>query len=123
MALMFTCQMAFCQTDEMVFSMDEVDLKPSYPDGEDAMYRWIENNLGYPSEMADGPDVIGTVVVQFVIEKDGAISDIQPIKSLYPPLDKEAVRVVSKMSKWKPGIMNGMPVRVSNTISVKFMLK
>ena len=104
--------------DEKVYSMDEVEVRPSFPDGEDAMYLWIENNLRYPPEMA-ADDIIGTVIVQCVIEKDGSISDIQIIKSLYPQLDKEAVRVVSKMPKWKPGLMNGQPVRVSNTIRVK----
>lgn len=108
---------------ERVYSTEEVDVQPSFPDGEMAMYEWIENNLSYPSEMADGPDVTGSVVVQFVIEKDGKVSDIQTMKSLYPLLDKEAVRVVSMMPKWNPGMINGQPVRVSNNIRVKFMLK
>ena len=115
----YTLPIAFSQT----YTMDEVDVQPSFPGGECAMYEWIENNLSYPPEMADGPDVTGTVVVQFVIEKDGTVSDIQTMKSLYPLLDKEAVRVISMMPKWNPGMINGQPVRVSNNIRVKFMLK
>ena len=109
--------------NERVYSTDEVDVQPSFPGGEMAMYEWIGKNLSYPPEMADGPDVTGTVEVQFVIEKDGSVSNIQTMKSLYPLLDKEAIRVVSKMPKWKPGMINGNPVRVSNIIRVKFMLK
>ena len=109
--------------NERVYSTDEVDVQPEFPGGETAMYQWIEKNLSYPPEMADGPDVIGTVKVQFVIEKDGTVSNIQIMKSLYPLLDKEAIRIVRMMPKWKPGMINGQSVRVSNIISVKFMLK
>ena len=108
--------------NERVYSTDEVDVQPSFPGGEMAMYEWIGKNLSYPPEMAD-TDVIGSVIVQCVIEKDGTVSDIQTMKSLYPLLDKEVVRVVSKMPKWNPGMINGQPVRVSNNIRVKFMLQ
>ena len=108
--------------NERVYSMVEVDVQPSFPGGEMAMYEWIGKNLSYPPEMAE-TDVIGSVIVQCVIEKDGTVSDIQTMKSLYPLLDKEVVRVVSMMPKWNPGMINGQPVRVSNNIRVKFMLQ
>ena len=79
-------------------------------------YIWVGGSCDYGhKERAGGAAV--------VIEKDGKVSDIQTMKSLYPLLDKEAVRVVSMMPKWNPGMINGQPVRVSNNIRVKFMLK
>lgn len=120
MALMLTFQMAFSQTDDKIYQMDEVEVKPSFPDGENAMFQWIQKNLQYPPELAEC-DVIGRVIVQFVIEKDGSISSIQIAKSLYPSLDKEAARVVGLMPKWNPGKQNGQFVRVSFKLPVKFM--
>ena len=107
---------------ERVYSTDEVDVQPSFPGGEMAMYEWIEKNLRYPPELAD-TDVIGFVIVQCVIEKDGSISDIKIVRSFDPIVNKEATRVVSMMPKWNPGMINGQPVRVSNNIRVKFMLQ
>ena len=114
----YTLPILFSQT----YTMDEVDVQPSFPGGEMAMYEWIEKNLRYPPELAD-TDVIGLVIVQCVIEKDGSISDIKIVRSFDPIVNKEATRVVSKMPKWNPGMINGQPVRVSNNIRVKFMLQ
>ena len=81
---------------------------------------YLSKFLKYPKEAYENGEQ-GRVVVQFVVEKDGSLTDIRVVRSVSPPLDKEAVRVVSKMPKWKyPGLRNGEPVRVKYTMSVMF---
>jgi len=64
----------------------------------------------------------GRVAVSFIVEKDGSISDVKPILSVHPLLNKEAVRVVESMPKWTPGKQNGKPVRVRFNVPVMFKL-
>jgi protein TonB len=102
------------QKDE-VFLVGSVEQNPEFPGGQDAMMKWIYNELKYPviaMEMGIG----GRVTVSFVVGKDGSIRDITVMRGVDPSLDKEAVRVVSKMPKWMPGRQGG------NAVSVKFML-
>lgn len=81
---------------------------------------YLNKFLKYPKEAYENGEQ-GRVVVQFVVEKDGSLTDIRVVRSVSPPLDKEAVRVVSKMPKWKyPGLRNGEPVRVKYTMPVMF---
>lgn len=108
--------------DEKIYAIDEVEVPPEFPGGESAMYEWISNNIRYPDLYFD-VCIAGTIVVQVVIEKDGLISDVKVVKSLDPPLDKEVIRLVSIMPKWKPGKLDGQNVRVAFKIPVKFMLK
>jgi protein TonB len=84
------------------------------------MNEFINENLRWPDTEAD---VIGRVVVAFTVEKDGSLSDIKVAKSLDPLFDKEAVRVVKSMPKWKPGMDNGEPIRVRFSVPVTFRLK
>ena len=66
----------------------------------------------------------GRVICQFVVDRDGTIEDVQVVKSGgHPSLDKEAVRVIKLMPKWKPGLQDGKPVRVRYTVPVNFRLK
>jgi TonB family protein len=104
--------------EEEVFII--VETMPEFPGGQQAMMKFIAENIQYP---ADAMEKGGRVVCQFVVEKDGHIGDIQVVRtSGDASLDKEAVRVISSMPKWKPGRQRGQAVRVSYTLPVNFRL-
>ena len=101
---------------------DEVELKPSFPNGLTALTQLLNENIKYPAEAAkDG--VEGRVIVEFVVEKDGSINNVRVVQSVDPLLDKEAVRVVKRMPKWIPGKQNGVVVRVKYSIPITFNLE
>jgi protein TonB len=106
--------------DNNVYSV--VESSPSFPGGNAAMRQWMSQNLKYPP-VAQENGIQGTVTVQFVVEKNGSISNVKVIRGKDPSLDREAVRVVSSMPRWTPGKQNGKPVRVSYTVPVKFALQ
>jgi TonB family protein len=84
--------------------------------------KWVYQYLKYPEEaVADG--IQGRVVVDFVIEKDGKVSDVRVVKGLSPEIDAEVLKVVSASPKWKPGKVNGEKVRTSLTLPVEFKLE
>ena len=85
------------------------------------MLKYIMENMKYP-EQAMKEGIQGRVAVRFIVEKDGSISDVKPILSVHPLLNKEAVRVVESMPKWTPGKQNGKPVRVRFNVPVMFKL-
>lgn len=93
---------------------------PEFP-GKD-LQGWLKKNVKYPM-IAQENNISGKVFVKFVIEKDGSITDVQILRSVEASLDKEAVRVVKAMPKWKPGKQRGKPVRVSYTIPINFQLR
>lgn len=99
-----------------------VEQKPSFPGGDAAMYTWLGQNINYPPAAAE-EGASGKVIVQFIVEKDGSISNVKVVRGKHPALDAEAVRVVKKMPKWTPGRNNGMPVRVTYNLPVSFQLK
>ena len=95
---------------------------PAFPGGTHAMYKYLADNIKYPAE-AKVAGKQGRVMVQFVVRKDGSISDVSVAKSAGNTLlDNEAVRVVSSMPKWNPGTQGGKPVNVQYTIPVQFNL-
>jgi TonB family protein len=96
------------------------EVYPKFPGGTEKMFEFINENLRWPDTEAD---VQGRVIVLFTVEKDGSLSDIKVAKSLDPLFDKEAVRVVKSMPKWKPGMDNGEPIRVRFSVPVTFRLK
>lgn len=101
---------------------DVVEQMPTYPGGEAAMMQFISSNVRYPS-VAEENGVQGRVGLSFVIECDGSIGDVRVEKSVDPSLDKEAVRVIRSMPRWKAGTQNGKPVRVKYSTSVSFSLQ
>jgi protein TonB len=101
---------------------DVVEQMPSFPGGMGALMSWLSQNIKYPVIAAEN-GVQGRVIVQFVVEKDGSITDVKVAKSVDPSLDKEASRVVSAMPKWTPGKQNGSAVRVKYTVPVTFKLQ
>ena len=99
-----------------------VDEPPSFPGGDAARIAFLSNNLRYPA-VAMEQGIQGRVVTQFVVDKDGSITDVKVVRSLDPMLDKEAVRLVKSMPKWTPGKLNGSPVRVKYILPLSFRLE
>ena len=97
-----------------------VEDMPQFPGG--SVQKWIAKNVKCPM-IAQENNIQGKVFVQFVIEKDGSVSDVKVARSVDPSLDKEAIRVVKAMPKWKPGKQRGKPVRVSYTVPINFQLQ
>jgi protein TonB len=94
---------------------------PSYPGGQDALYSVISSNINYP-DIAKRAGIIGKVLLSFVIEKDGSVSNIRIERGIGGGCDEEAIKAVSKLDKWNPGIQNGRPVRVRMMIPIFFRL-
>ncbi len=106
---------------EEVINFYVIEEKPEFPGGEAAMFQWIAKNIKYP-EIAKENGVQGKVFVQFVIGKDGKVTDVQVVRGVDPSLDKEAVRVIQSMPTWKPGKQRGKAVKVSFQIPINFKL-
>jgi protein TonB len=98
-----------------------VEQPAEFPGGVQAMYKFINANMKYPSQ-ARRMGTEGSVFVEFVVEPTGAITGTKVIKGIGGGCDEEAVRVVQKMPPWKPGKQNGKPVRVRFVLPVKFVL-
>ena len=101
---------------------DVVEEMPSFPGGSAALMSYLSSNTKYPV-VAQENGVQGRVIVSFVVERDGSISDVKVARSVDPSLDREAQRVVKSMPKWKPGKQNGSAVRVKYTVPVVFRLQ
>jgi protein TonB len=84
--------------------------------------KWLGENISYPAAASE-EGVEGRVTVQFIVEKDGTVSNVIVVRGKHPALDAEAVRVVKKMPKWTPGRNNGQPVRVTYNLPVTFRLQ
>ncbi|SUB77682.1 energy transducer TonB [Porphyromonas macacae] len=104
---------------EKIFTV--VEKNPEFPGGINEMYKYLRENINYPQIAADN-GVQGKVHLGFVVERDGSITQIQVIRGVDPELDKEAIRVVKSMPKWKPGQQQGRPVRCRFTLPVTFQL-
>ena len=98
-----------------------VGQQPSFPGGREELFKYLTYNVKYPIDAAKNK-IEGRVLVTFVVEHDGSISNVDVANSVYPSLDKESIRVVSGMSKWIPGKVNGKTVRVKYTIPITFRL-
>ena len=100
-----------------------VEQMPEYPDGGMAgLMKYLSGAIRYPAIAAEN-GVQGRVTVQFVVNRDGSIVDAQVVRGVDPYLDKEALRVINSMPKWKPGMQRGKPVRVRYTVPVNFRLQ
>lgn len=109
------------QLPERIFG-DVVEQMPSFPGGQKALIEYLTANVRYPDDCEE-TCVQGRVVVSFVVERDGSITEAKVVKSVYPSLDEEALRVVSGMPKWIPGKLNGESVRTKYMIPITFRLK
>ena len=108
------------QEETKVF--DVVEEMPSFPGGPGALMSFLSSNIKYPV-VAEENGIQGRVIVAFVVERDGSITDVRVVKSVDQSLDKEAVRVVKSMPRWIPGKQNGSAVRVKYTVPVTFRLQ
>ena len=109
------------EEEEVVFVV--VETMPEFPGGQQALFKYLSENVKYPV-IAQENGIQGRVICQFVVNKDGSIVDVEVVRSGGDPsLDKEAVRVIKSMPKWKPGQQRGKPVRVKYTVPVNFKLQ
>ena len=121
LVLLFSFMTSTAQTKKNDMVFDVVEVMPQFPGGQIAMMKYIMENMKYPKQaMKEG--IQGRVTVRFIVEKDGSISNVRPVLSVHPLLNKEAVRVVESMPKWSPGKQNGKPVRVRFNVPVMFKL-
>ena len=101
---------------------DVVEQMPSFPGGDAELMKFLSTHIKYPV-VAEENGIQGRVVVQFVVERDGSITDVRVVRSVDPSLDKEAIRVTKSMPHWIPGKQNGSAVRVKYTLPVTFRLQ
>ena len=110
------------EEEEVVFVV--VETMPSFPGGNQALFKYLSDNMKYPV-IAQENGIQGTVVCQFVVNKDGSIVDVEAVKNTSgdATLEKEAIRVIKSMPKWSPGKQRGKAVRVKYTVPVRFRLQ
>ena len=102
-------------------ALEVVEEMPEFPGGEIELMKFISRNVKYPDDAKEAGKA-GRVIVKFVIDKDGSISDATILRSVYPSIDAEALRVVNAMPKWNPGKVKGEPVKVKYTLPLTFSL-
>lgn len=105
---------------EQIFTA--VEQQAQFPGGQGALMKFLSSNIRYP-ESAQQNDIQGRVIVKFVVERDGSVSQAQVVKGVDRALDQEALRVVRKMPRWQPGKNNGVAVRSLFTLPVTFRLQ
>ena len=107
--------------DDWAEILVQVVEQPEFPGGMAELMKYLQKNLRYP-QICKEQRVQGRVILQFVVNADSTITDVNVVKSVNPHLDEEAVRVVKAMPKWAPGTQRGEPVRVRFTLPVTFRL-
>ncbi|UTW68146.1 energy transducer TonB [bacterium SCSIO 12643] len=106
--------------EEEIFTI--VETNPSFPGGEAKMYEFLGKNMKYPPIARDN-NIQGRVYVSFVVEKNGAITDVRVLRGIGGGCDEEAIRVVKSMPKWSAGKQRGKPVRVRFNLPIVFKLQ
>ena len=99
-----------------------VEQMPEFPGGDKGFYQYIADNIKYPAEARED-EIKGRVIVNFIVEPDGSVSNIKVLRGIGGGCDEEAVRLVESMPKFKPGMQDGEAVRVSYTVPVLFKLQ
>ena len=121
----YTAPVAVVEEEEEVadnFVFVTVEDMPEFPGGVPGLLKWISDNVNYPTIAAEN-GIEGRVNCQFVVNADGSVSDVVVMRSLDPNLDKEAIRVLKLLPKFKPGQQRGKPVRVKYSVPVRFQLQ
>ena len=114
---------ALAQTDSaasLIYIQSEID--PIFPGGDKALFKYIKDSIKYPEGPRDS-GIQGRVVLRFIVNKDGTLSEATVVRRVHPALDAEALRVVRSMPPWIPGRQNGQPVQVRYTLPIKFILE
>ncbi|HNX80479.1 MAG TPA: energy transducer TonB, partial [Prolixibacteraceae bacterium] len=109
------------QTAMNTSAFPDVDVKPVFPGGETELQKFIAGQLKYPDDALKNK-IQGLVVVGLIVKSDGKVESVKIIRGVHPLLDAEAIRVVSMLPAWKPGIHEGKPVDVPGVVPVKFAL-
>lgn len=104
-----------------IYKWDEVEQKPEFSGGNQALLNYIAKNIRYPW-ICKERKIQGDVLVSFIVENDGSVSDVNAVRKVHANLDTEAVRVVKSLPKWQPGLVEGQPVRVEMAVYVNFKL-
>ena len=122
--LLFLSLVSFAQeqqelVENLVFELKDITVEPSFPGGMDGFYQFIGINFKQP----EVPQLIGKVFVSFVVEVDGTLTDIRTIKDVGFGTGVEAERVLRLSPRWRPGIKDGKPVRVLNTVVIPIQTK
>ena len=99
----------------------EIEDGPEFPGGTQALLEYMRTHIRYPADARE-QDIQGRVLVVFIVNKDGSIAEPEVVKSVSPSLDEEALRIISTMPKWNPGMQRGKPVRTRYTLPVNFRL-
>jgi len=107
-------------TDNNVYQI--VEVMPEFPGGEMALRKFISTSVKYPIEAQEN-GIQGKVYITFVVNKEGEVTDAKVVRGVDPSLDKEALRVVNNLPKWKPGKQDGNKVNVNYTVPISFVLK
>uniref|UniRef100_UPI003D7FCE16 energy transducer TonB n=1 Tax=Pedobacter sp. TaxID=1411316 RepID=UPI003D7FCE16 len=107
--------------DETIYTTEFLEVYPEFNGGMKAWAKFIQRNLNYP-DMAQDQGIQGKVFISFVIEKDGSVSDVTLIRGIGAGCDEEAIRVIKKSPKWKPGRQNNQNVRVRYQMPLSFTL-
>ncbi|MGP1420610.1 MAG: energy transducer TonB [Tannerella sp.] len=107
------------ESSQQIFMV--VEEMPEFPGGQAALMSFIAKSIKYPV-VAQENGIQGRVTCSFVVNKDGSIVDAEVVRGIDPSLDKEALRVINTMPKWKPGKQRGKPVRVKFTVPINFRL-
>ena len=102
--------------------LEKAEVMPEFPGGEQAMMKFVSENVQYPEE-AKEKEISGRVLVGFIVEKDGSVNEVKIVQGIGGGCDEEAVRVVKAMPKWKPGKQDGKTVRVSYTMPFFFKMQ
>lgn len=100
---------------------DAVEEMPAFPGGQAAFMNYLSSNMKYPKDCQEA-GIQGRVVVKFIVDKDGRVTNARVAKQVHPSLDKEALRVINSMPRWTPGKQKGKPVRVTYTVPLMFRL-
>jgi protein TonB len=108
--------------DSVKYVFKKIDQLPQFPKGNEGMLSYLSGNIHYPSK-ARKKNIQGKVIITFVVDKEGSIVDPRVIRSVDRGIDEEAMRVVKGMPKWKPGLLNGRPVKVLYHLPVSFKLE
>jgi protein TonB len=107
------------QGSDVEYAYEQLEVKPEFPNGHEGLAKYLSENIKYPKKALKN-GITGKVFVQFVIDKSGKVTNVVAVRGVEKSLDKEAVRVIKAMPKWKPGKKDGQPVNVKYTIPINF---
>lgn len=108
-------------TSNMEVPEGEIEIQPEFPGGGEKLYEFITTNTLYPKK-AKKEGIEGTVYVQFIVEKDGSLSNIKILRGINESCDQEVLNMLKLMPKWIPGEQKGEKARIQLTLSVRFVL-